>query len=36
MRDSHRSGLPDVCDNILPAMVDAVFFRLTAGGYGRG
>jgi hypothetical protein len=26
----------DVCDNILRAMVDAGFLRLTAGGYVRG
>jgi hypothetical protein len=36
MRETRRSGVPDVCDNILTAMPDAVFFRLTAGGYGRG
>jgi hypothetical protein len=27
---------PDVCDNVLRAMVDAGFLRLTAGGYVRG
>jgi hypothetical protein len=27
---------PDVCDNILRAMVDAGFLRLTPGGYIRG
>ena len=26
----------DVCDNVLRAMVDAGFLRLTAGGYVRG
>jgi hypothetical protein len=26
----------DVCDNILRAMVDAGFLRLTTGGYVRG
>ncbi len=27
---------PDVCDNVLRAMVDAGFLRLTASGYVRG
>lgn len=27
---------PDVCDNVLRAMVDAGFLRLTSGGYVRG
>ena len=27
---------PDVCDNVLSAMVDAGFLRSTAGGYVRG
>jgi len=27
---------PDVCANVLAAMVDAGFLRLTAGGYVRG
>jgi hypothetical protein len=27
---------PDVCDNVLSAMVDAGFLRLAAGGYVRG
>ena len=27
---------PDVCDNILRAMVDAGFLRQTSGGYVRG
>jgi hypothetical protein len=27
---------PEVCDNILRAMVDAGFLRLTSGGYVRG
>lgn len=26
----------DVCDNVLRAMVDAGFLRLTSGGYVRG
>jgi hypothetical protein len=27
---------PDVCDNVLNAMVDARFLRLTPAGYVRG
>jgi hypothetical protein len=27
---------PDVCENVLCAMVDAGFLRLTPGGYVRG
>jgi hypothetical protein len=27
---------PEMCDNVLRAMVDAGFLRLTAGGYVRG
>jgi hypothetical protein len=27
---------PELCDNILGAMVDAGFLRLTTGGYVRG
>lgn len=26
----------DVCDNVLGAMVDAGFLRITSGGYVRG
>lgn len=27
---------PEMCDNVLRAMVDAGFLRMTAGGYVRG